>query len=156
MRSRTAFVGVETLIHFNAGGIGSATGRLLHSEGAKIALLFAPFEFKDVKPTISSNYGYDEDNGDVKAYQCDITSPESVNQAFSNIQRDNAAFPSILVNAAGYVNLHALETFPADDILKHYMINLYGPTLTSKQFLGRTCQAATPLLLSWRLFLDCK
>lgn len=38
------------------------------------------------------------------------------------------------MNAAGYVNLSPLEETSPEDILKHYMINLYGPTLTSQAF----------------------
>jgi NAD(P)-dependent dehydrogenase (short-subunit alcohol dehydrogenase family) len=57
-----------------------------------------------------------------------------VQQAFAAISKDNAAFPSILVNAAGYVKLQPLETFDVDEILKHYMVNLHGPTLTGQAF----------------------
>ena len=38
------------------------------------------------------------------------------------------------MNTAGYVNLTALEDFPPEDALKHYTINLYGPTLTGQAF----------------------
>lgn len=54
--------------------------------------------------------------------------------AFQAITGDRAAFPSILVNAAGYVALSPLEQTPPEDSLKHYMVNLYGPTLTSQAF----------------------
>ena len=82
-------------------------------------------------PTISEFYN---DSPDVEAHVCDITSPASVEQAFATIAENESGFPSILVNAAGYVNLHPLEYFPPEDSLKHYMINLYGPTLTSQAF----------------------
>ena len=116
---------------FVSGGIGSATGKLLHSQGAKVALLFAPFEAERVKPSIEETYG---SGSDAKAYECDITSPDSVESAFVAIAKDGVAFPGILVNTAGYVNLTALEHTPPEDTLKHYMINLYGPTLTSQAF----------------------
>jgi NAD(P)-dependent dehydrogenase (short-subunit alcohol dehydrogenase family) len=70
----------------------------------------------------------------VKGYECDITSPPSVEQAFASIAQDDVAFPAILVNTAGYVNLTPLEDTPPEDILKHYMVNLYGPTITSQAF----------------------
>lgn len=113
------------------GGIGTATGKMLHAQGAKIALLYAPFEAERVKPTISEAYG--SDSG-ANAYECDITSPTSVEAAFAAIAKDDMAFPSILVNTAGHVNLTPLEETPPEDSLKHYMINLYGPTLTSQSF----------------------
>ena len=123
---------LEARLHSSvAGGIGSATGKLLHSQGAKIALLYAPFEAERVEPTITETYG---EGSDAKAYECDITSPESVEKAFAAIAKDDVAFPSILVNTAGYVNLTPLESTPPEDSLKHYMINLYGPTLTSQAF----------------------
>lgn len=77
----------------------------------------------------------------VKAYECDVSNPKSVEDAFAAITSDRTAFPSILVNAAGYVALSPFEQTPPDDSLKHYMVNLYGPTLTSQAF-ARTFFAA--------------
>lgn len=117
------------------GGIGSLTGKLLRHQGAKLALLYAPSEAEKVKPTI--NKVFEDSEGaatGIKAYECDIVSPDSVEAAFSAILNDNPAFPSILINAAGVVSLHSLESFPADDVLRHYMVNLYGPTLTGQAF----------------------
>lgn len=110
------------------------TGKLLHSQGTKLALLYAPFEKERVKPTLQEVYGKDASSPDISTYECDITSADSVNAAFGSISQDNHAFPSILVNTAGYVNLQPLESFPVDDILRHYMINLHGPTLTGQAF----------------------
>ena len=84
-----------------------------------------------MKSTISEVYGSETA---AQAYPCDITSPDSVKSAFAAIAKDDIAFPSILVNTAGYVNLTPLEETPPEDSLRHYMINLYGPTLTSQNF----------------------
>lgn len=100
-------------------------------QGAKLALLYAPFEAERVKTALSEIYNNSEA---VKTYECDITSAESVANAFAAIAKDDVAFPSILINAAGYVNLTALEETPSEDFMKHYMINLYGPSLTSQAF----------------------
>ncbi|KAK0959680.1 hypothetical protein LTS01_021285 [Friedmanniomyces endolithicus] len=113
------------------GGIGSVTAKTLRSNGAKLALLYAPFEASRVEAALET---YDQIGDDVKSYECDITSPESVNRAFAAIGNDAVAFPSILVNAAGYINLSALEDTTPEDMLKHYMINLHGPALTSQAF----------------------
>ncbi|KAK5125926.1 hypothetical protein LTR85_011281 [Meristemomyces frigidus] len=113
------------------GGIGCATGKALRSQGAALALLYAPFEAQKVKATISEVYGGAKS---INSYECDITSPNSVSSAFAAIAKHNVAFPSILVNAAGYVSLNALEESPPDEILSHYMINLFGPTLTGQAF----------------------
>lgn len=125
------------------GGIGSSVGSLLRSQGAKLALLYAPFEADKVDSIIDSVYGpASRTEGDgIKAYPCDVTDVASVASAFEAIIQDRAAFPSILVNAAGYVALSPFEHTPPEDSLKHYMINLYGPTLTSQAF-ARTFFAA--------------
>lgn len=107
-----------------------------------MALLYAPFESQKVKPILKEVFDDDAASPDVQTFECDITSPDSVQAAFSAIQNDNAAFPSILVNAAGIVNLHPLETFPVDDALRHYMINLYGPTLSGQAFANMYMEAA--------------
>jgi NAD(P)-dependent dehydrogenase (short-subunit alcohol dehydrogenase family) len=125
------------------GGIGSSVGTLLRSQGAKLALLYAPFEADKVESILDGVYGTmgrGEDDS-VKAYQCDVTDPASVAEAFEAIIQDRAAFPSILVNAVGYVALSPFEKTPPQDSLKHYMVNLYGPTLTSQAF-ARTFFAA--------------
>lgn len=89
------------------GGIGSSVGTLLRSQGAKLALLYAPFEADKVKSTLDGVYGSMSaaEVNDVKAYACDVTNPKSVDDAFQEIIGDRTAFPSILVNAAGYVAL---------------------------------------------------
>ncbi|EME79752.1 uncharacterized protein MYCFIDRAFT_87949 [Pseudocercospora fijiensis CIRAD86] len=131
---------ITCCIFTNLSGLGTETGKLLRSNGAKLALLYAPFEKSRVDPTIESAYGANAD--DVKAYECDITIATSVHSAFAAIAKDDAAFSWLLVNAAGYVNLQPLESFPEDDVYKHYMINLYGPTLTGKAFANAYVAAA--------------
>lgn len=118
-------------------------GTLLRSQGAKLALLYAPFEADKVKSTLDGVYGSmsSAEADAVKAYACDVTNPKSVEDTFAAITSDRAAFPSILVNAAGYVALSPFEQTPPEDSLKHYLVNLYGPTLTSQAF-ARTFFAA--------------
>ena len=129
-----AFASRLAIITGGIGGIGSATAKLLRSQGAKLALLYAPFEESRVKPVLSTFEGHEEKSKDIQAYSCDVSSPDSVTQAFDSIAADNAAFPSILVNAAGFITLNPLETFPPEDALKHLLINLYGPFLTAQAF----------------------
>lgn len=122
------------IIAGGVGGIGTVTAEALRGQGARLALLYAPFEKDKVQPALSSYGKYDEHAKEIQTYPCDITSPESVQNAFDAISEDNTAFPSMLVNAAGYVNLNPLETVPPEDTLKHLMINLYGPMLTAQAF----------------------
>lgn len=118
---------------FEIGGIGCAVGKLLRDQGAKLALLYAPFEEDKVAEVLEETYG-SRDSPDVRTYACDISSPASVQEAFDAIAADDAAFPAFLVNSAGYVNLSPLEETPPEDALRHYMINLFGPTLTGQAF----------------------
>ncbi|CZT19147.1 related to short-chain dehydrogenase/reductase [Ramularia collo-cygni] len=115
------------------GGLGSLAGKVLRSQGASVALLYAPFEANTVQPTLRQVFESDSPDN-VKTYECDITSKTSVDRAFAAIDQDDIDPPCILVNAAGVVNLHPLEDFPAEDALRHYMVNLYGPTLTGQAF----------------------
>jgi NAD(P)-dependent dehydrogenase (short-subunit alcohol dehydrogenase family) len=117
----------------STGGIGTVTAQLLRSQGAKVALLYAPFEKDNVKSTLSKTFDSDSPS-DVSTYECDIVSHESVKKAFEAIQKDDDAFPGILVNTAGIVNLHPLESFPADDALRHLVLNTHGPFLTGQAF----------------------
>lgn len=123
----------ETDISSLIGGIGSAVGQVLKGQGIKLALLYAPFEADNVRTVVEQVYGAGE-HDDISTYECDITSPSSVEAAFTAIADDRKGFPSILINSAGYVNLSPLEDTPSEDILRHYMINLYGPTLTGQAF----------------------
>lgn len=116
-------------------GIGSITAKLFRSQGARLALLYNPMESERVRPVLKEVFDTDSNSpSDIKTYECDITSANSVQDAFNAIESDNTAFPSMLVNSAGYVNLTAMEDFPVDDIMKHYRINLLGPTLTAQAF----------------------
>jgi NAD(P)-dependent dehydrogenase (short-subunit alcohol dehydrogenase family) len=119
----------------DTGGIGCAVGKILRQQGASLALLYAPFEKDKVDQVLHETYGKSlRDAPDVKAFACDITASDSVEAAFSAIASNTTAFPSILINSAGYVNLSPLERTPPEDSLKHYLINLYGPTLTGQAF----------------------
>ncbi|KAF2725865.1 NAD(P)-binding protein [Polychaeton citri CBS 116435] len=118
------------------GGIGSAAGKLLHSQGAKVALLYAPFEKDKLQSALKKTYGQEADgsSSNIKPYECDVTNPQSVQKAFKNIASDGAAFPSMLINSAGYIDLSPLEHHAAEEVVKHYNVNLLGPTLTSQAF----------------------
>ncbi|KFH43508.1 L-xylulose reductase-like protein [Hapsidospora chrysogenum ATCC 11550] len=128
-----AFNSRLVIIAGGIGGIGSAIGKLFRAQGARLALLYAPFEEESVGPTLEEVYG-SRNHTDIATYACDITSPQSVQDAFDAIAAANTAFPAFLVNSAGYVNLSPLTETTPEDTLRHYMINLYGPTLTSQAF----------------------
>ena len=107
---------------------------MLRSQGAQLALLYAPFEASRKEEVLRATYG--DDRKGIATYECDITSETSVSDAFakigSSISKD--AFPSILVNAAGYVSVAPLEESSADEAMKTLTANLLGPYIVSNAF----------------------
>lgn len=117
------------------GGLGTATGTALRAHGAQLALLYAPFEASRVEEVLQDTYGADKKG--ISTYECDITSDSSVGEAFKRISSDAAssgAFPSILVNAAGYVSIAPLEESTAEEAMKTLTANLMGPFIVSNAF----------------------
>lgn len=115
-----------------AGGLGSTTGLKLREQGASLALLYAPFEASRVASVLESVFG-SQNPENVSTYECDITSEKSVQEVFSRIEQLES-FPSILVNAAGYVSVQPLEETSAAEALKNFLPNLLGPFITSNAF----------------------
>ena len=120
----------------HVGGLGSETAKLLHDKGCHLALLYAPFEASRREAVLSSTFGKPTPST-VKTYECDITSEESVKSAFEKIRDDlpvTNSFPSILVNAAGYVSVQPIEETTADEASKNIIPNLLGPFIVSNAF----------------------
>lgn len=127
------------------GGLGSSIGKKLRQQGARLAILYAPFEAPHRDELLATRYGEtDTPLDDIRTYECDITSPESVESAFSTLAREivspassavaDRAFPSILVNTAGYVSLYEMESTPPEETMKHLTTNVFGPMLCSQAF----------------------
>lgn len=125
------------------GGLGSSIGKKLHQQGARLAIIYAPFEASRRDQLLDSGYsGCNLD--DIYTYECDITSSESVQSAFHSIEQHTVEpgskatsarpFPSILINTAGYVSLSDMEMTPPEETLKHLTTNIYGPMLCSQAF----------------------
>ncbi|KIW64854.1 hypothetical protein PV04_07160 [Phialophora macrospora] len=116
------------------GGLGSTTAHRLHSQGAEVVLLYAPFERDRVQETVTRVFGKEPCEG-VYTFETDITSEASVKEVFNQIGGlKTAAFPSILVNAAGYVSVQPLEETSAEEALKNFLPNLLGPLNCSTAF----------------------
>ncbi|KAL2817566.1 hypothetical protein BJX63DRAFT_385412 [Aspergillus granulosus] len=121
------------------GGLGSSIGKKLRAQGAHIAILYAPFEAARRDQLLETGYGSKSaDTDGISTYECDITSPDSVKSAFSSLHKElvvpDRAFPSILINTAGYVSLSDMELTPPEETMKHLTTNVYGPMLCSQAF----------------------
>jgi NAD(P)-dependent dehydrogenase (short-subunit alcohol dehydrogenase family) len=81
---------------------------------------------------------------DIRTYECDITSADSVQSAFDSLEKEivgpassslaDRVFPSILINTAGYVSLSDMEITPPEETMKHLTTNVFGPMLCSQAF----------------------
>ncbi|KAL2869722.1 putative short-chain dehydrogenase/reductase [Aspergillus lucknowensis] len=131
------------------GGLGSCIGKKLRAQGAHLAILYAPFEASRRDELLEAGYGYGtegkkKDENEIRTFECDITSPDSVTSAFASLHAEmvapasnrgpGALLPSILVNTAGYVSLSDMELTPPSETLKHLTTNVYGPMLCSQAF----------------------
>lgn len=126
------------------GGLGSSIGKKLQQQGARIAILYAPFEAKRRDELLEQGYGGGSNLDEIRTYECDITAPDSVQSAFDSVQKDlvtptsssltERAFPSILINTAGYVSLSDMEITPPEETMKHLTTNVFGPMLCSQSF----------------------
>lgn len=125
------------------GGLGSSIGKKLRQQGARLAILYAPFEASHRDEFLATRYADDSSTAanpleDIHTYECDITSPESVENAFSTLEKElvtsGLSAPSILINTAGYVSSHDMESTPPEETMKHLTTNVYGPMLCSQAF----------------------
>lgn len=126
----------ELLMLSSLGGLGSATAILLRSKGCRLALLYAPFEVSRRRNALIDAFGSDQPEG-VRTYEADITSASSVAMAFEYVATDckiDGIWPSILINAAGYVSVQPLEHTSVDEASKNFAVNLIGPLVVSNAF----------------------
>jgi NAD(P)-dependent dehydrogenase (short-subunit alcohol dehydrogenase family) len=138
------------------GGLGSSIGKKLREQGARLAILYAPFEAARRDELLRAGYGSASSTStsdtDIRTYECDITSPQSVSSAFSALKEEMVspsssaasarAFPSILINTAGYVSLSDMELTPPEETMKHLTTNVLGPMLCSQAFARMYFEAA--------------
>ena len=100
-------------------------------------MLYAPFEATRRQEILTSTFGSAAPEG-IRTYETDITSEPSVKSVFNQLSTDaiadNNVFPSILVNAAGYVSVQPLEETSAEEALRNYLPNLLGPLIVSNAF----------------------
>ncbi|RAK98552.1 NAD(P)-binding protein [Aspergillus ibericus CBS 121593] len=116
-------------------------GKKLRQQGARLAILSAPFEAARRDQLLEAGYGELSSRDEIQTYECDITAPESVQSVFRALEKEvlapespARAFPSILINTAGYVSLSDMEHTPPEETVKHLHTNVLGPMLCSQAF----------------------
>ncbi|KAJ5542205.1 hypothetical protein N7535_004628 [Penicillium sp. DV-2018c] len=139
-----AFTGRLAILPGGLGGLGTSIGNKLRQQGARLAILYAPFEAARRDELLETGYGASGNLDSIHTYECDITSPDSVQSAFDALETQlvnpasstpsEKSFPSILINTAGYVSLSDMEITPPQETLKHLTTNIFGPMLCSQAF----------------------
>jgi len=108
------------------GGIAMASNQMLLEKGARLALLYPAFEQSKVND-VAGQFAADS----VHFIECDVTDPQSVNNAFAEVISHYGQI-DILVNCAGYVMLQPVLETDFDEWQKQLAVNLTGPFLCSQ------------------------
>ena len=108
------------------GGIAMATNGMLLEKGARLALLYPPFE-ADKVASLQADFAADR----VQFVCCDVTDPASVEEAFDAVVSHYGRI-DILVNCAGYVMLQPVIETDFAEWQKQIAVNLTGPFLCSQ------------------------
>jgi len=120
--SEKEFSGLTAIITGAASGIGLATARLLHQQGATII-------------------GLDLNQGELKDFAtwiyCDVSTLESVTKAFAEV-RNKTNVVDILINNAAVGSIGTVETESEENWEKIFNINVFS--------VARVTKAALPLL----------
>ncbi|WP_455810981.1 GolD/DthD family dehydrogenase [Pseudomonas graminis] len=117
------------------GGIAMASNQMLLEKGAKLALLYPAFEQSKVAD-VAGQFAADR----VQFVQCDVTDPDSVEQAIAQVEAHYGQI-DILVNCAGYVMLQPVLETDFAEWQKQVAVNLTGPFLCSQAVAKRMVKA---------------
>ncbi|MEN5015726.1 GolD/DthD family dehydrogenase [Erwinia sp. Eh17-17] len=117
------------------GGIAMASNQMLLEKGAKLALLYPAFEQSKVAD-VAGQFAADR----VQFVQCDVTDPDSVEQAIRQVEAHYGQI-DILVNCAGYVMLQPVLETDFAEWQKQVAVNLTGPFLCSQAVAKRMVKA---------------
>jgi 2-keto-3-deoxy-L-fuconate dehydrogenase len=109
-----------------ASGIGFAIARLFASAGASVALidLDADRVIEAAKSIVSENFTA------AFGIACDVSNPESVEQAFAQVPQVLGAAADTLVNSAGIAHIGTVLTTTPADLDRLYSVNIRGTYLT--------------------------
>jgi NADP-dependent 3-hydroxy acid dehydrogenase YdfG len=108
-------------------GIGAGIAAALGAEGARVVLLARnESKLKERSASIKGSI----------PIACDVTKPDSVEEAAKRIVSDLKGAPDILVNNAGIFGVSTVEETSTDFFIETINTNLVGPFLLVRSFLG--------------------
>jgi NAD(P)-dependent dehydrogenase (short-subunit alcohol dehydrogenase family) len=109
-----------------ASGIGLAIARLFASSGASVALVdLNADKVAEAAQSIAAATG-----AIAAGIACDVSSPESVEQAFAQVPQLLGADADTLVNSAGIAHIGTILTTTPADLDRLYNVNIRGTYLT--------------------------
>ena len=115
------FAGRVAVVTGAARGIGGTIAEALHEQGARVAAL-------DVVPR-------DGEGADgVREFACDVSDEQSVDDAFSAVERELGPV-SLLVNNAGILRSSAIEETTLEEWRRTFDVNVAGSFLCSRRAL---------------------
>jgi 2-keto-3-deoxy-L-fuconate dehydrogenase len=109
-----------------ASGIGFAIARLFASAGASVALV----DLNAEKAAEAAHLIATEEKASAAGIGCDVSNPESVEQAFAQVPQLLGAAADTLVNSAGIAHIGTLLTTTPADLDRLYSVNIRGTYLT--------------------------
>ena len=126
------FAGLTAVITGAASGIGLATARLLHQRGATII-------------------GLDLNEGELGSFarwiHCDVSSGDSVAQAFSQVQKESSVI-DILINNAAIGSTGTVESESEENWQKVFNINVFGVARVSKHAIPLLRNSQSPAIVN--------
>ena len=119
--------GRKGIITGASGGIGSTLAKELAARGAMLGLVdLIPEKSEELARELQQLHGIK-----VKAYQCDVTSPESVDNMMNSFLADFGQI-DFGINNAGIANIEKALDISYDDFKKVIDVNLNGVFLTAQ------------------------
>jgi NADP-dependent 3-hydroxy acid dehydrogenase YdfG len=119
--------GKSAVISGASRGIGLECARLLHADGARVVLIARS---TDALAQVARGLGARAD-----AVPCDMSDPDSVEQALAAIRKTLGGAPDILVNNAGHFFLAPVERTSVEDFDRTLVVNLTSQFAFVREFL---------------------
>ncbi|KAF9484230.1 NADP-dependent mannitol dehydrogenase MtDH [Pholiota conissans] len=108
-------------------GIGYAFTREVANAGANVAVIYrSSKDAEEVTENIAKEFGVK-----TKAYKCDVSNPELVNETFRQINSEMGPIAGVIANAGVSVVKPAFD-LTLDDFHKVYDVNVYGVFNTAR------------------------
>ena len=136
--------GRRAIVTGAASGIGLAIARLFASAGAAVAIVDLNAEkAAEAAQSMASGSGVT-----AVGIACDVSNPESVEQAFAQVPQHLGASADTLVNSAGIAHIGTVLTTTPADLDRLYNVNIRGTYLTTQAALKPMLAAGRGVIIN--------